>query len=742
MNRLLLLILVLSASQSFAQSNQNLLIDVPAKENDILTQRAQVKAQILNRISSRLLNKESGSAKNGDEPLQDVVYVQSGKIIEVCLDTTTITGNFGSLNDMACSSINFGSVTISNNCFSYTATTGVQGRDTLCLELCDTDNNCSPFIFPIRVSPALPPPFFEDFSQSDIVTNQLLWQNSDVFVNKTIGISPPSIGVATFDGIDDNGRPYGGGHGESDKLTSTFIDLNAFSPADDVYFSYWVQPKGYGDRPEFIDSLVLDFKDEDGNWNRVKSYNGIPLDTPSTKQFSFEREAILLSDDKYFHDGFQFRFTNHSTNSGAVDNWHIDYITLVQNSTATASLEDVAFTEIPKPLIYEYTAMPWKHFEAAPELLRDSFTVKLFNHSEQTRTVSPFPFFVEELVTGDNASPSPQPILDNTQRNLSANGPVTYTTKIQGFADYQTDILQDFSGSDSLIFNIFQALQTSFEPVPQRDNSVVNRRTVFDDYFAYDDGSAETNIIAEGRGTEIGVEYTSYVDDSLRAVAISFINITSLDLTKELFNLKIYIDTLDNNPIVENILLKPILTNTLFDTIQSFTTYALIDPNTNEKMAIPIPAGKFYIGFQTASNNPIPIGFDRNSLEAADNNWLALSTGWFRFPSSHQGAVMIRPIFGSGPAITTSTEDNPIVDVSEAMQVYPNPSRGRLNFVSDDLRITTFRYQAFNTLGQMVQRGQLSDEIDFSSLNDGIYYLQLVQQDSQKVYNHKFILSK
>ena len=746
MNRLLLLVLVLSASQSFAQQHSNPLVDVPATVNNMLAERALAQSISRESASIKLLGKGYSNAKNGDETVQNVVHVQSGKTVEVCLDTTDISGNFGSLMDMSCSVLQFGTLVISDNCFSYTASTGIQlGRDTICLELCDNSNNCEPFIFPIEVRNPKELPFFEDFAQSDITTNPDLWQNTDVFVNKTIGISPPSIGVATFDGITENGKPYGGGHGSSDQLTSTFIDLNAFAPADDVYFSYWVQPKGYGDRPEFIDSLVLEFKDNNGIWTRIKSFNGIPVDTPSTAQFSFDRFSIQLTKTSYFHDGFQFRFTNYSTNSGAVDNWHLDYVTLTQNSTAAASLEDVAFTEVPKPIIYEYSAMPWKHLQAAPELIRDSFSVSLFNHSTDLQRVDPGGIQVRELVTNEVISGGSQPLLTSSQRDLSANSSVTYTAQFQNLANYLVDLTQNptFTDRDSFVFNMDQALQTSFEPNdPRRDNSRVNRQTVFDDYFAYDDGSAETNIIAEGVGTEIGVEYTSYVEDSLRAIAISFINVTSLDLTKELFNLKVYVGSLQSGPIVENILLKPILTNALFDSIQSFTTYALVDPSTNEKMAIPIPAGKFFLGFQTASSDPIPIGFDRNSPEAADNNFLALSTGWFPFPETHQGAVMIRPIFGDGPAITTGTRANPVVDVMEVMQVYPNPSFGQLNFISDDLRIESFRYQTYNTLGQVVQQGRLSDQVDFSSLSDGVYYLKLIQEGDQKIYNHKFILSK
>jgi len=393
-------------------------------------------------------------------------------------------------------------------------------------------------------------------------------------------------------------------------------------------------------------------------------------------------------------------------------------------------------------MLYEYSAMPWQHFELAPELLRDSFTVAVYNHSNETSTPDPDPYFITKNDVFSNTLPTFQSILDNTQKVLAPNAPATFTTRINQYEDFHADLVQDFDGVERLILNTIQSLATDNESVAKQGNSRVNRLTVFDDYFAYDDGSAETNIIPEGIGTEIGIEYNTYADDSLKAVAISFINVTNLNLANELFNLKIYIGSLDSDPVLENILLKPILTNELFDTIQSFTTYALVDPTTNENVAIPIPAGKFYIGFQTASTNPIPIGFDRNSPEAADNNFMALSSGWFSFPESHQGAVMIRPVFGAKPAVTTSTTNNPIVDLSEVMRVYPNPSNGPLNFISEDFNITSFRYKAYNTMGQIVQQGRLSNEVNFSNLTDGVYYLQLVQEDDQKIYNHKFILSK
>jgi len=293
MNRLLLLLLMLAASQTNAQQQSNPLRDVIATTNDVLIKRADSRSIDQHNASKRLLGQKHSISKNNDDTVQDVIHIQENKSLEVCLDTSAIAGSFGSLVDISCSTLNFGAVIISDNCFTYTANSGiVLGRDTLCIDLCDLDNNCTSFIYPIEVRNALSVPFFEDFSESSVEPNENVWQNFDVFVNNTLAISPPSIGVATFDGIDKNGRPYGGAQGQSDQLTSRFINLNSLGDTSDVYLDFWLQPKGYGDRPESIDSLILEFKNENGTWTTIQNFEGIPVDTPSLKEFEFQRYSF------------------------------------------------------------------------------------------------------------------------------------------------------------------------------------------------------------------------------------------------------------------------------------------------------------------------------------------------------------------------------------------------------------------------------------------------------------------
>ena len=51
-------------------------------------------------------------------------------------------------------------------------------------------------------------PFYDDFSYAGPYPNPSLWLDQYVFVNNTKGVAPPTIGVATFDGLNQFGYPY------------------------------------------------------------------------------------------------------------------------------------------------------------------------------------------------------------------------------------------------------------------------------------------------------------------------------------------------------------------------------------------------------------------------------------------------------------------------------------------------------------------------------------------------------
>ena len=94
-------------------------------------------------------------------------------------------------------------------------------------------------------------PFIDDFSYKSNIPDTSLWENKSVFVNRSYGYNPITIGVATFDGLNSFGRPYninltGTDSENADTLTSRIIDLSGL---DSAYFMFFYQSQGLGNDP-------------------------------------------------------------------------------------------------------------------------------------------------------------------------------------------------------------------------------------------------------------------------------------------------------------------------------------------------------------------------------------------------------------------------------------------------------------------------------------------------------------
>ena len=155
------------------------------------------------------------------------------------------------------------------------------------------------------------PPFFQDSARQfflPVSDPNLLWVDNDVYHNYRFGDHPRTLGVMTFDGLDEYGYPYAIGTtstGYADALTSKPIDLTGISLADSIYMSFIYQPQGFGDEPESTDSLLLEFYDSvNDQWNRVWGDTG-----KSVTPFSIVHLPLLGNN--YFTDAFQFRFRNY-----------------------------------------------------------------------------------------------------------------------------------------------------------------------------------------------------------------------------------------------------------------------------------------------------------------------------------------------------------------------------------------------------------------------------------------------
>ncbi|NUO02388.1 MAG: hypothetical protein HUU01_17415, partial [Saprospiraceae bacterium] len=475
------------------------------------------------------------------------------------------------------------------------------GVDSVCLALCDTFGICDIFHFAIRVRhDTITLPFMDDFSYEGPVTNSRLWLDSDVFVNQTIGEQPPSIGVATFDGVNMRGKPYGDGEGEADRLTSAYINLNGVG--GNVVLTYWLQRRGLGDRPEIQDSLVLEFRAQNGVWHPISNFPGAPSSQPNTAQELFKFYAAPVPVD-FRHKAFQFRFKNYADRQGVLDNWNIDYIRLDNIQTDTF-INDVAFTRLPEPILSRYTSMPWRHFkDHEAELLSSTLDVGIYNHATQSLNASPSSVTLEEEATGIQPFGGPITLFNGLDANIPNGVNINRTYSLSGDASGFPNILAGyltamqnnaFGVPDRLEFNTEYTLsnttqinQTGFSAVQVNDR--VARTTVFDEYFAYDDGSAEAGLVT-AEGGQIAVRFTASVADTLRAVRIHFPH-TSANTSDQTFRLRVWIGALDGTPEYQA-LLQPAYADAYFDTLQGFTTYPLMNPS-GDLAPLYLPTGDF-----------------------------------------------------------------------------------------------------------------------------------------------------
>jgi len=206
-------------------------------------------------------------------------------------------------------------------------------------------------------------PFWDDFSTSFGLPDTALWVNSEnVIISGTMGIDPPSIMVASFDGFDVFGNPYdpfASDVGPTDKLTSRKIRMNdvAQIQRSTVYLSFFWQIEGRGELPDAVDFLRVQFRDKAGNWVTKKVLFG----GGSISNDTFQQELIRVDSVKYYHNKFQFRFQTFGNQTGSFDTWNIDYVYLNKNRSPTdINYFDRTITSVPSSIFKPYTGKSFK----------------------------------------------------------------------------------------------------------------------------------------------------------------------------------------------------------------------------------------------------------------------------------------------------------------------------------------------------------------------------------------------
>lgn len=593
--------------------------------------------------------------------------------------------------------------------------------------------------------------FFEDFSSYyyEVFPRPDRWEERYAFINSTYPDSMVSLGVATLDALDARGLPWYTDINKvvpSDTLTSRgfIFDSEITEP---VYFSFFFQPGGKGDRPEGIDttggqigngkdSLLLEFfQPESKEWMNVFS----TLDNRTPHKFT---QVILRVDTAFLKDGFKFRFRNYTSaelsniqgqDLGKVannDHWHIDYIWMKKtaDSTDLTRFNDITIVKPLLPTLTQYTAVPYHHFFSA-QILEERTTIPFsFNviYPDETNTIDIFRYYrTYNLKTNERL------------RDLNFFNPLE-PNNWYNFQDFFTSGFE-YHPNDSIgIFEVEAFVDYDFET--RRVNDTTRRKEIYYDHYAYDDGSAEYSFGLGGEAQEfsrIAQRFRVYrrednPDSLLYAVLIYFAKAVDSSSIDAEFRLSI---RKNDGPIPSkeeiyssgNITYYPDYSRGL----NGFTRIE-IDP--------PISIADTFFVVIEQLNGYIGIGYDINHNSSKNTFTYTLSGAdytWTNNSSTRKGSLMIRPSFRKHDIITPAEG---IKEEITQLNVYPNPASTELNFSSFASDNSGYHIKILNIMGISVMDQFIPENrIDISQLSKGIYILVLSDASGLNRRTVKFV---
>lgn len=587
-------------------------------------------------------------------------------------------------------------------------------------------------------------PFWDDFSrmftgpeknltfQPD--TNLWTVNSRNVRINSGMGINAPTIGVATFDGVDAAGRPYSTNNnnsGLSDSLVSKPVNL-AIVPAnerDQVFLSFFWQQKGKGEFPDPEDSLRLQFKNRQGQWiNQWVQRGG---DSLAVNEF---KQAILqVRDPSFFHEGFQFRFQSFNRQSAAFDTWNIDYVYLNKNRSASnTAYPDRAFTTLPSSLFKDYTAIPMKAFRESPEAFIGTSSAQFYNLDVQRQAVQ-FTAVVKNKLTGQplavlNQETPLSPLPGGHDRRIITAAPINPASLDLTIDSLYLETEFSLKAADYFLIESINGKDTTFNTsVDFRTNDTVSTTYVLDEYFAYDDGQAELGIEVNQKNGKLAYEFYTPTRLFLTHIDLYF---PAINQNLQGALIKFYVwKSLGNDTTDEKVLLQSQASANLLPaaTIDNFASFELDYPVSVKDT--------FYIGYEQLSEQLAAIGFDKNT-DSGNKIFFDVTGSWDQ-NQDLKGSMMLRPRFESDKE-PTALPDTSVKVNKASFKVYPNPGNGSVTVEGSHEEVSLLDLTGKEVFHQSYNTPQAIGTFDFSHLGPGIYLLKI--RHKSRIHSSKLII--
>lgn len=592
----------------------------------------------------------------------------------------------------------------------------------------DTIQSPSPDVFPIQgdlVQDSLlvydVPADTRTFVNPDnSIVPLVLWEDDDVYVNGTYPMDPPTVGVATFDGLARNGYPYMfenfSAYGIADHLTTVPIDLSSYQPIDSLYLSFFFQPQGRsGDvQVQPRDSLVLElWAPDELTWYPVWRTPYLPLQP-------FEQVLVPIKLTKFLKSGFRFRFLNYATLSGSFDHWHLDYVRLsAQRTFDDTRIIDVAYVMPECTLLETYTSVPFSMYAVAPAAyMTASAAVEIKNLDNQDRFIT-----YGMLAREENAGP---PFTFNNGLSSSGNA-ASSIQSAHPINSAPNDFTYDASlSTDDAFWRV--KYWTNATPDINRYNDTLLFIQELSNYLAYDDGSAEMGYNLTTAGAKLAYRFDIVGEDSLRAVRMYFNPIAndpeySPNPDQGSFLLTVW-SSLSPEVIIHQDFTFSTPTYRL-DGINRFVEYPL-----DSVIAV---SGTFYVGYTQTNAVRMNLGFDRNRN---NRNKIFYKTGVNFLNTTYDGSLMMRPVF---VAATDPFAAVPEPAAGDGLTVFPSPATDMIRVAGIDAEPGS-RLLLLDATGRVALNASAIGAIDVAGLAPGLYVARLLDRMGQPLGSGRLLI--
>lgn len=587
-------------------------------------------------------------------------------------------------------------------------------------------------------SEAIQLPFFDDFADTEVFTNNVKWQNNKVLVNSGFPVFPTNYNAATFDVLDNTGKVYS--HATSspfiaDSLISKPISLKNLTPADSVYLSFYYQPQGNGDAPEDADSLVLMIgcqTDTSLVWNHIWSAEGMTLDSflIANNGNYFKQIMIPVVDEKYFGNEIVILFYNYGSipptmypnDRSNVDNWNIDFIYLNKKRTFDdTTFPLVTFSEKAPSLLKRYQSMPYRQYVSNPTVAVVTDYNMYIANLDSVGTSTQYTCHVENLASDWNFDYSSEwcnisPFVKTGFQNCDGNNSTQACPHLKNFLfDMNDDV-------DTATYHITHIITVDESTSDAKGDTLYGVQS-FKNYYAYDDGIPERGYGVVPGESCFASQFSVSTPDTLCGVYLLF-NRTHKDANYDFFDIVVWNNN-NGKPGNEFYRLKnqrPVWDD---EEIYKFAYYPF-----DEILKV---NGTIYVGIMQHEKESINIGFD-TSNDNSQYNFYDVGYGWEN--SSMKGSLMIRPALGND--MTFVKEEN--VTQNSRLGLYPNPSKNTVNIGELEAEVCE-EIMIFDMTGRLMKHFTNDVNLDVSDLPTGLYMMRVVTGEGKR-YTEKFMISK